>query len=134
MVLHVRKIFWTEDGWPVVSPQRFAGTEQTSISKDELVGMWEKIEFNYKVVPGFSNEQISPDFQEAVSLQLNADGTFNGEANNQWAYHAPWLELNWNNVSIDKVMVERGRDWENKKACLVFTGLNDKGTAIWGKK
>ncbi|NOY96775.1 MAG: hypothetical protein GXO81_10475 [Chlorobi bacterium] len=25
-------------------------------------------------------------------------------------------------------------DWENKKSCIVFTGLNNKGTAIWGKK
>ncbi len=134
MVLHVRKIFWTEEGWPVVSPQRFAGTEQTPVLKDELAGTWEKIALDYRVVPGFANEQISPDFQEAIPLQLNADGTFNNDANNQWTYDAPWLELNWNNTSLDKVIVERGRDWENKKSCLVFTGLNNSGIAIWGKK
>src|SRR5690606_22683922 len=25
MVLHVREMFWNEDGWPVVSPERYAG-------------------------------------------------------------------------------------------------------------
>jgi arabinan endo-1,5-alpha-L-arabinosidase len=133
MVLHVRKIFWTEDGWPVVSPQRYAATEQTPVTKVELAGTWEKISMEYRVVPGYANEQIVPDFQVSVPLQINSDGTFNGTGNT-WIYNSPWLELNWNNEFTDKVMVERGRDWENKKPCLIFTGLNNKGTATWGKK
>jgi arabinan endo-1,5-alpha-L-arabinosidase len=32
------------------------------------------------------------------------------------------------------VIVQRGRDWENKKEGLVFSGLNENGTAVWGKK
>ena len=134
MVLHVRKIFWTEDGWPVVSPERYAGTDQTVVSKEELEGTWERIQFDYTVVPGYAEQQIVPDFQESVELTLAVDGTFNNDAGNKWTYIAPWLELNWNNVSLEKVRVERGRDWENKKTCLIFTGLNNAGTAIWGKK
>jgi arabinan endo-1,5-alpha-L-arabinosidase len=134
MVMHVRKIFWTADGWPVVSPQRYAGTEQTSVSKDELVGTWEQIELGYRVVPGFAEEQVLPDFQEAVDLTLNADGKINGVLENTWIYNAPWLELKWNTERVDKVYIERGRDWENKKPCLIFTGLNNAGTAVWGKK
>jgi arabinan endo-1,5-alpha-L-arabinosidase len=134
MVLHIRKIYWTEDGWPVVSPQRFAGTEQTPVAKNELEGTWEKITFEYTVTPGFANEQTAPGFQVAVNLTLDPNGTINSEAKNQWSYSAPWLELNFNNSSVEKVLVERGRDWENKKACLIFTGLNDKGIAVWGKK
>jgi arabinan endo-1,5-alpha-L-arabinosidase len=134
MVLHVRKIFWTPDGWPVVSPERYAATEQTPVTKEELAGTWEQIVFGYNVVPGYSAEQTSPDFQTAIDLQLDAAGTMFGDPANTWTYTAPWLELNWNNIFIDKVLVERGRDWENKKNCLVFTGLNNMGTAIWGKK
>jgi arabinan endo-1,5-alpha-L-arabinosidase len=134
MVLHIRKMFWTEDGWPIVSPQRYAGTEQIEIKKEELAGIWEYINFDYNVVPGFAIEQVSPDFQSAVHLILNAEGSFNDDANNQWIYNAPWLELHWNTGARNKVWVERGRDWENKKACLIFTGLNGEGTSIWGKK
>jgi len=134
MVLHVRKMFWTDDGWPIVSPQRFAGTEQTPVTKTEIEGTWEKIKLEYTVTPGFANEQITPDFQVASNLILNSNGTFDEDAGNLWTYTAPWLELNFSNGSHEKVFVERGRDWENKKACLIFTGLNEKGVAVWGKK
>jgi arabinan endo-1,5-alpha-L-arabinosidase len=134
MVLHVRKIFWTEEGWPVVSPERYAGTEQTVIAQAELTGTWERIFLDYQVVPGYAEEQIFPNFQMAVNITLNEDGTINGDPANQWMYEAPWLELEWSNGFTDKVIVERGRDWENKKSCLVFTGLNNEGIAVWGKK
>ena len=134
MVLHIRKMFWTDEGWPIVSPERFAGTEQTPVTKTEIEGTWEKIKFGYTVIPGFANEQVNPDFQIAVNLILNSNGTFDGDASNIWSYTAPWLELNFSNGSHEKVFVERGRDWENKKACLIFTGLNEKGIAVWGKK
>jgi arabinan endo-1,5-alpha-L-arabinosidase len=134
MVLHVRKIYWTDSGWPVVSPERYAGTEQTPISPAEMTGDWEQIALDYRVVPGYANEQTLPDFQVAGTLQLAQDGSINGDANNRWTYTAPWLQLNYNTSKIDSVWVERGRDWENSKPCLVFTGLDNTGTALWGKK
>ncbi|MDJ1469397.1 arabinan endo-1,5-alpha-L-arabinosidase [Xanthocytophaga flava] len=133
MVLHVRKMFWTEDGWPVVSPERYAATEQKTIATSELAGEWEQITLNYQVVPGYSVEQVSPDFQTSVLVKLNADGTINDASNTKWTYTAPWLSLTQSGATT-KVYVERGRDWENKKACLVFTGLDANGKAIWGKK
>jgi arabinan endo-1,5-alpha-L-arabinosidase len=135
MVLHIRKISWTAEGWPVVSPERYAGVEQAPVSADELVGNWEQITLGYSVVPGYANEQTSPNFQEAVALTLQADGTLNSDAASSWTYQAPWLELNWSSGQTDKVYIERGRDWENKVAStILFTGLNNTGTAIWGKK
>lgn len=135
MVLHVRKMFWTEDGWPVVSPERYAGLEQTPVSQSELVGDWEQIVLGYQVVPGYADEQIFPNFQNAVDLALDEGGTINGDANNTWTYSEPWLEMTWNGTTVDKVYVERGRDWENKiESTLIFTGLNNDGVAVWGKK
>jgi arabinan endo-1,5-alpha-L-arabinosidase len=136
MDLHVRKIFWTTDGWPVVSPERYANTTQTSIASSELAGDWEQIVLGYKVVPGYAAEQVDANLQVATTITLNADGKINASAANTWTYAAPWLELNWNNGTFtDKVYVSRERDWENKKSTtLVFTGLNNFGTAVWGKK
>ncbi len=118
----------------MVSPERYAATEQTAVNQADVVGNWERIQLGYRVVPGYANEQLSPDLQVSAPLQLAADGTFNGDPNNQWTYAAPLLELQWADGSIDKMLVERGRDWENKRPCLIFTGLNNIGTAIWGKK
>ena len=135
MVMHVRKVLWTENGWPIISPERYANVQQDPVTQDELVGEWEQIVLNYQVVPGYADEQTSPNFQVAVTLQLGADGKINGDASNQWTYASPWLTLNWSDGHTDKVNVFHERDWENKiESTIVFTGLNEEGKAVWGKK
>ncbi|MBN2213791.1 MAG: glycoside hydrolase family 43 protein [Bacteroidales bacterium] len=134
MDLHVRRMLWTEDGWPVVSPERYAGVALTPVSSEEMAGEWEYIEFKYIVVPGFSAEQTDPDIQRAVTLTLHDDSTFNNNSDHQWTFSNQVLEMNWNNVTTDRVIVERGWDWERKKETILFTGLNNNGTTIWGKK
>jgi arabinan endo-1,5-alpha-L-arabinosidase len=134
MNLHVRKLFWTADGWPVASPERYAWEKDSLIAQADVAGDWERIVLNYNVVPGYSAEQISPDFQLSTNLTLAANGTFNGNAGDTWTYNAPLLELKWSSGVTEKVFVQKGRDWENKKNTLIFTGLNNTGTAVWGKK
>ena len=134
MNMHVRKLFWTADGWPVASPERYAWEKDSLISQADIVGDWEQIVLGYTVVPGYSVEQTSPDFQNSVSLTIAANGTLNGNGANTWTYTAPWLQLNWANGFTDKVFVQKGRDWENKKNTIIFSGLNNQGTAVWGKK
>ncbi len=134
MDLHVRKLFWTQDGWPVASPERYAWEDNSLVSKDSITGNWEQIILNYKVVPGYGNEQVNPDLQVSQSLSIDAAGTLNGDAGSTWTYQAPWLQLHWSNGGTDKVWVQKGRDWENKKSTVIFTGLNNTGIATWGKK
>lgn len=133
MDLHIRKIFWTQNGWPVVSPERYAWEDNGTVAKDTVAGQWERIKFNYNVVPGYENEQTNPDFQMSANLSLEAAGTINTNAGT-WTYTAPWLQLNWNTGTVEKVFVQKGRDWENKKSSYIFTGMNEVGAAVWGKK
>lgn len=133
MDLHVRELFWTKDGWPIASPERYAATEQISITTSDLIGTWERIDLGYLVVPGFETEQTSPNFQVAYDFNLAADGSVNGDASTVWSFKSPWLHFN-SGASSDSVYVSRGRDWENKKATLIFSGLNGSGQAMWGKK
>ena len=134
MNLHVRKLFWTPDGWPVASPERYAWEKDSLIAKADITGEWEQINLAYNIVPGYAAEQSSPDFQLSMNLTIAADGTLNGNAANTWTYNAPWLQMNWANGFTDKVFVQKGRDWENKKNTIIFSGLNNTGMAIWGKK
>lgn len=136
MVFHVRKMHWTEDGWPIVSPERYANVVQTEVSEADLVGNYEQIIFGYRVVPGFSNEQRTADFQFSTNWELSADGTIGGNADNIWSYEAPWLTVNLDNGgSSYKLYVERGRDWENRvQSTILFSGLDSDGTTIWAKK
>lgn len=134
MDMHIRKIFWMQNGWPVVSPERYAWEDNATVAKDSITGQWERIQLNYNVVPGFASEQVYPDFQLSAALTIDAGGTVNGVAGNTWTYAAPWLQINWNTGITEKLFVQNGRDWENKKSTLIFTGLNNNGTAVWGKK
>ena len=88
------------------------------------------------MTPGYADEQRFPDFQNSIDLELKTDGSINDNANDVWSYDSPWLTLNFGDGAfIDKLHVERGRDWENKiESTILFSGLNNEGTAIWGKK
>ena len=90
---------------------------------------------DYNVVPGYSDEQVAPDFQNSIPLELNEDGSINGNSSNDWSYNAPWLTLNWENGTTEKLYVKYGRDWENNvQSTIVLSGLTNEGTSIWGKK
>jgi arabinan endo-1,5-alpha-L-arabinosidase len=134
MDLHVRKIFWTPSGWPVVSPERYAGEDNSAVAQADLVGAWEQITLTYVVIPGYAAEQITPNFQYSTPLTLATDGTFNGTTANTWSYAAPWLTLRFSTGTTAQVYVQKGRDWENKKNTIILTGLDNNGTAVWGKK
>ncbi|GAB3635929.1 arabinan endo-1,5-alpha-L-arabinosidase [Hymenobacter arcticus] len=134
MDLHVRKIFWTPSGWPVVSPERYAGEDNGLVPPADLPGAWEQITLNYVVIPGYGNEQLTPNFQYSTPLTLAADGTFNNSTANTWTYAAPLLTLRFSNGTTAPVYVQKGRDWENKKATIILTGLDSNGTAVWAKK
>ncbi len=135
MVMHTRQIFWTEDGWPLVSCQRFATEEETPVEEAEIAGEYERIFFDYEVVPGFAETQVSPNFRFSERISLNADGTISGSKMGNWTYSAPWLNVSYDDGTTEKLRIERGRDWENEVASTVlFTGLNDQQIAVWGKK
>jgi hypothetical protein len=44
MNLHVRRLEWSTDGWPLVSPERFANVPDLEIEAALLVGNWEQID------------------------------------------------------------------------------------------
>lgn len=134
MVMHVRQLFWTPDGWPLVSSQRYAGEEEAEVGLVEIAGNWEIIPFDYEVVPGYANEQRLPGFSDAVVVALTADGGVSGALSGSWSYESPWLTLEVGSDSW-KLRVERGRDWEQaRESTLLLTGMDAEGMAVWGKK
>ncbi len=105
------------------------------VAATDLAGDWEMINMNYHIVPGYSAEQVSPDLQSSGAIKLNTGGTITGAVTGTWTYTAPWIDIALSDGSTAKIKVERERDWENKTAStLIFTGLDNHGTAVWGKK
>ncbi|WP_420458143.1 arabinan endo-1,5-alpha-L-arabinosidase [Neolewinella sp.] len=134
MVMHLRQLFWTEGGWPIVSSQRYATEEESAVGEAEISGGWELILFDYTVVPGYADEQRSPGFSDAQRVDLSDDGSVSGATTGTWSYDSPWLTLALGG-STYTLRTERGRDWENEVAeTILLTGLDAGGNAAWAKK
>ncbi|WP_100405674.1 arabinan endo-1,5-alpha-L-arabinosidase [Bacillus solitudinis] len=132
--LHVRKVLWTEDGWPAISPQRYAGEVEQKVTEKQLVGDWEKI-----VLDRLDDRMLSSDV-----LTLLPDGKIGdasdedywelvGENTLKLSYHAPGDAPD--DYWVENVIVAPAWDWENWNETLIFTGYSQQfGEAIWGKK
>lgn len=123
MMGHVRGIQWTEDGWPVIEAERYAGVPATTISEASFIGTWEQITMNYQYKT----------IQKSVTLYLTADKKVSGDANGTWSYDSAKKILTINGV---KCNVTDAWDWESatRKVTLSYSGLTSGGLPVWGKK
>ena len=129
MMGQVRRILWTEDGWPVVLPERYGNVPQVAISESEMVGDWENISLTYTV-----GQQ-----KTSVTITLNADHTITGApfSSSKWSFDA---SANVLTIGTNKLCVAREVDWEAKprKHTIVYAGYTPAGkgapTTYWGKK
>lgn len=123
MMGHIRSIQWTEDGWPVVMPERYGAVPQTIIADNDLVGTWENITLNY--VWGVQ--------QTSVALTLSANYTASGALTGTWSYDANKKILT---IGTTKLNVQRELNWEAspRVPTIVYSGLNSTGRSLWGKK
>lgn len=121
----VRRIIWTEDGWPLVMPERYGAVSQTTIKESELTGVWSHINLTYN----YGSQDAS------VSITLNSNHTITGSAFNgkSWSF-----DTSKNILTVDstiKLYVQRECDWESspRKATIVYAGYDGINT-YWGKK
>lgn len=123
MMGHVRKIRWTDDGWPVVMPERYGAVPDAPIEEADLTGSWENIVLSYS----FQNQRTS------TTLTLTEDHKASGAINGEWSWDSVHKVLTVGNL---KLYVEREVDWEAtpRKHTLVYAGLNSSGQSVWGKK
>lgn len=123
MMGHVRGIQWTEDGWPVVEAERYAGVPATTISEASFIGTWEQITMNYQYKT----------IQKSVTIYLTADKKVSGDVNGTWSYDSTKKILTVNGV---KCNVTDAWDWElaTRKVTLSYSGLTSGGLPVWGKK
>lgn len=126
MVGHVRTIRWTEDGWPLVMPERYGAVPQTAITEAEIAGTWEHITITYD----YGKQNASQTFT------LGADGKVTGSVfrNQTWSFDAT---KNIITIGAIKLYVQREVDWEAnpRHATIVYAGLSADGKqTYWGKK
>lgn len=135
MMGHVRSILWTEDGWPIVMPERYGAVPKVAIAKEELEGNWELIQMK-PTAQNSTNDGNATQYESKV-ITLGADGKVTSEAwgNDQtWSFDAAKSMIT---VGNNKIYIQREVDWEAspRVATIVGGGYQDNGaTTNWMKK
>lgn len=120
MMGHIRSIRWTEDGWPVVMPERYGAVPKVAITQSELVGEWELIQF--KPTPENSTLNDNAEQYGSVVITLQEEGTVVSDA---WGESTTWsFDADNNVLSIgdNKIYIQREVDWEKSPRGLTIVG------------
>lgn len=120
MMGHIRSIRWTEDGWPVVMPERYGAVPKVAITQSELVGEWELIQF--KPTPENSTLNDNAEQYGSVVITLQEEGTV---VSNSWGEGTTWsFDADNNVLSIgdNKIYIQREVDWEKSPRGLTIVG------------
>jgi arabinan endo-1,5-alpha-L-arabinosidase len=123
MMGHVRSIEWTEDGWPIVAPERYAAVPSTTITEESIVGTWSQIMMQYQYRK----------IQRSSNIVLSADKKVSGAFTGNWSFDADKSILT---INDNKLKVTDAWDWEAspRKVTLTFSGFTPDGAPIWGKR
>ena len=143
MVLHVRELLFTPDGWPVVSPQRYAGDDAREVSAKDIAGEWELIRIRESTYErqleagqilwgeGSLKEE---EWNESFLLNLNTEGSTSD--NGSWSFikKNQTMSLTIGEETFRNLYIFAGHDWENQTRTILLTGLDDEGRSVWGKR
>ncbi len=135
MMGHVRRIYWTSDGWPVVSPERYAGVIDAPISRDDLVGDWELIDLSYQYgvqkTPATLTMKASSVASQPNRLMLS--GAISGAAVIDPDTNTLQITAGTNKYTVN---LARELDWEatRRVSTIVFAGYPSNTSTYWAKK
>lgn len=144
MDLHLREIFWNEDGWPAVSPERYAGISVQSLKRADFVGDWEIIlirdnKYERDLWAGQilwgEGELRDNEINVSVVYTFTENGKITGEQKGEWSYDEEnGLQIMIGDEIAGSVIPHTGQDWENEQTTILFTGIEKHGFSIWGKR
>lgn len=144
MDLHLRQVFFTKDGWPVVSPERYAGSEPRKFRTIDLVGEWEIIRVQESLyersleagqILWGEGELKDEEWNVSRHLKLAKDGKLD-EGKGTWELQEAeqQLTLDFGTEVVKNLIVFAGHDWENETETVLFTGIDGQGRSVWGKR
>ncbi len=158
--LQVRKMLWTEDGWPVVSPLVYAGEKEQKIPEKLLWGTWELSSVGHTIFAdgvtdvGTGGTDVSKGGAErnvdlpvrSSEIILSSDGTI-ADNLGTWSFdgdHTVTLNFSADGNEEEnefyrcgdtmKLFVLTGYDKDKRESAIVMTGTDQNGTAQLAKK
>lgn len=123
--LHVRKMYWNEQGWPVVMPERYSGEQLQPLSEDIITGTWD-----YISIGDNTNAML-----KSKTMTLNSDRSLKyGEDYGTWDFDGDnTLTLNIGG-DIITAFVSTAYDRDINGDNIMFSGTDQNNIEKWGKK
>lgn len=143
MVLHVRRMFFTPDGWPMVSPERYAAVRERFFKPADIEGEWEIMRlFEPRADRSGSAsallsecDLLDGDGNGSQRFTLCQNGKIEpGEGSWHFDSGKQTLSIAFGDDRIDDIAVFAGHDWEREHDTALLTGLDRSGRALWGKR
>lgn len=124
-IMQVRKIYWTEDGWPVVAAQPYTGEIPQEIPQEALLGTYERITLASSLPQGI---------QTAVAMKLGENGYYEScSIQGTWEYANGKLTIQYG-PHREEAFVSAVWDVERDRPTIAICGLSNKGVPFWAKK
>lgn len=124
--MHIYQIFWTDDGWPVISPEVYAGEKLQKVDEKLLYGKYERIKLVHNTPQGVLNSFPMIICENGKVIMSLTEGT--------------WELLDDNTMKLifgkteETVKIAPAWDWQKNEPTLVFTGKDNNGICVFGKK
>ncbi len=122
--LQVNQLFFNEEGWPVLSPNRYAGESAGLITAAQAAG-------DYDIVVHTAGNDVT--FASSMRYTLAADGKIKnaGVDAGSWTVKQDYyVEITLDNVVYKGVMAPAWNSYSNK-AALCMTATSAAGRSLW---
>lgn len=125
--VRVHEMHMNSQGWPAVSPYRYAGPQEAtlSLSNDKIAGQYKWVDHGKEITAAIKTSQ---------NVQLTTDGKITGAVTGTWSLGADnKVTLTTNGQTYEGVFTQ---EWDagSEKTVLTFSALSSTGVPVWGSK
>lgn len=149
--LQVRKMLWTENGWPVVSPLVYAGEKEQKIPQGMICGRWDLASVGHTIMQDGVSASSSGAYKgsdlpvRSSEIVLQPDGNVSGNLG-KWEFdgdHTVTVTFEkdgsadyefYKKGDVMTLFVLAGYDKDKRERALVMTGTDQNNTAQFAKK
>ncbi|MEO2203653.1 LamG-like jellyroll fold domain-containing protein [Paenibacillus pabuli] len=125
--VRVHEMHMNSEGWPVVSPYRYAGMESDAVQVTEQIAAGSYQWVNH-------GKDITAEIKPSQIVQFAANGQITGAVTGTWSLlEDNKVRITSNNVVYEGVFTQEW-DAESQQNVLTLSALSSSGVAVWGSQ
>lgn len=123
--MQIRKIYWSDNGWPFLSAQPYAGEKEQDIPQEELYGFYERITLKPMLPQGITS---------SVPMKLAKNGYYEScSIQGTWKYINQKLHIKYGQHE-EMAHVYTVWDAERNRPAIAISGISKDGITFMAKK